>query len=223
MSETYATGGQDDTAAGKVILMVASALSAVLVIGGLFYAMGAGARHQAGAAAAGCEPSLYIMGLPCTTQQMLVSQYQSIVTPVTQQLNTDMAAYATSEKHNLTAAKAVLTAEVATEQAFNNSLAAVAFTPQNRATALALITNATSNGTSTVPPAAVTFTPQITVIANALMRANQTRAMLTAEQARATSLTKLRSFNQRVKAAAAVVQTELTLLLKAIDTPPQWG
>jgi len=46
------------------------------------------------------------------------------------------------------------------------------------------------------------------------------RANLTAEQARSSSLTQLRSFNHRVEVASAAVQTEMKLTLKALDTPP---
>jgi hypothetical protein len=189
-----------------------------LVIAGLIYARGTGERHQAALAAAGCEPSLFISGLPCTTEQMMASQYEAIATPATQQLNTEMAAYAVDERRDLAAAEADLSAEVATEQAFGKSLAAATFTPQNRAAAAALIQNAASSGTP-VPLAASIFTPQVTAIADALIQANQARAELTAEQARSSSLTQLRSFNQRVQVASVAVQTEMTLIRKALDSP----
>jgi hypothetical protein len=189
-----------------------------LVIAGLIYARGTGERHQAALAAAGCEPSLFISGLPCTTEQMMASQYEAIATPATQQLNTEMAAYAVDERRDLAAAEADLSAEVATEQAFDKSLAAATFTPQNRATADALIQSATSSATP-VPLAAAIFTPQVTAIADALIQANLARAELTAEQARSSSLTQLRSFNQRVQVASVAVQTEMTLIGKALDSP----
>jgi len=214
-------GGQEDSRAGGFILTVAAALSALLVLGGLFYATGASARHKAGMLAAGCEPSLFITGLPCTTQQMLVSHYEGIVTPAAKQLSADTVAYRANETRDLVAAEAALTAEVAAEQALGNSLNAAMFTPQNRATADALITNAAANGNPTVPVAAVTFTPQITVIADALVQANATLAKLTAEQARSASLARLRSFDDRVEAASTTVQAEMKLVLKAIDTAPQ--
>jgi hypothetical protein len=213
--------GRDGTRAGGFILVVAAALSAVLVLGGLIYATGASARHKAAMLAAGCEPSLFITGLPCTTQQMLVSHYEGIVTPASKQLNADTAAYRANEAHDLVAAQAALTSEVATEQALGNSLDAAMFTPQNRATADALITNAAANGNPAVPSAAITFTPQITVIADALVQANAACAKLTAEQAQSTSLTTLRSFDDRVQDDSAAVQAEMKLVLKAIDTPPQ--
>jgi hypothetical protein len=218
MSAAYASGSQDDTTAGKLIVIVASALSAILVIAGLIYATGAGPRHMAALIAADCEPSLFMSGLPCTTQPMLVSQYNAIVAPASKQLNADMVAYTANERDDLAAAEAALTAEAATEQSLDTSLAAVTFTPQNRATALALITSAASGGNS-VPLAAVTFTPRMTVVADALIQADQARAALTAEQARSTSLTKMRSFNQRIQTANAAVKTDMNLLLQAVDVP----
>ena len=217
MSETYAWPGRDQRmeTVGRVIIVGVSLLSAFLVIAGLIYATGASARHKAAIAAAGCEPTLFISGLPCTTLPMIASQYQTIVTPVTQQLTTEMAAYAVNQRHDLAAAEAALSAEVATEQAFDNSLAAMTFTPQNEHTADVLIQNATSNGAA-VPLSSALFTPQLTVIANALIQANQALATLLAEQARSSSLTQLRSFNHRAKVDRAAVRTEMNLLLKAL-------
>jgi hypothetical protein len=212
MSAAYATASQDDTAAGKFILIAASSLSAILVIAGLIYATGASARH-----AAGCVPSLYISSLPCTTTQMLLSQYAAIVPLASKQMNADVVAYTANEGDNLAAAEAALTAEVETEQALDNSLAAVTFTPQNRATTLGLLTSAASNGTA-VPMAAVTFTPQITVVADALVQADRALVKLTAEQAKSSSLGKLRSFDGRVKVANASVAKEMKLLHTAVES-----
>jgi len=224
MSETYVADVGDDgqERLGKVILMITSSLAAVLVFAGLIYATGTSGRHQAALAAAGCEPSLFISGLPCTTGPMIASHYQAIATPATQQLSTEMAAYAVNEGHNLAAAEADLSTEVATEQAFDNSLATMTFTPQNRAAADALIQNATSTG-SPVPLAAALFTPQLTAMADALIQANQARAALTAEQARATSLAAMRAFNHRVRLASAAVQAEMKLILTALDAAPSGG
>jgi hypothetical protein len=223
MSETYAWPGQDQRLekAGQAILLVAAFLSAFLVIAGLIYATGTSARHRAAIAAAGCEPALFISGLPCTTRQMIASHYQAIATPATQQLNTEMAAYAVNERHDLAASEADLSAEAATEQAFDNSLTAMTFTPQNLHTADVLIQDATSDGTP-VPLASALFTPQATAVADALIQANQALARLLAGQARSSSLTQLRSFDHRVQVASAAVQTEMKLVLKAIDTPPTY-
>jgi hypothetical protein len=217
--ETYGRGGQEDSRAGIVILLVAGFMAAVLVIAGLIYAMGTSARHKAALAGADCEPSDFISGMPCATHSMLIRQYAGMVTPASNQMSADMAAYRANENHHLAAAEAALSSAVATEQALANSLAAVTFTPQNRATADRLITGAEMIG-NPVPMAAVTFSPQMTPIADALIQADQALAKLTGEQAKSTSLTRLRSFNPRVDVASATVQTQMKLLLAAIGTRP---
>jgi hypothetical protein len=187
MSETYASGGQEQTKAGRIILTVSSSLAALLVIAGLIYAMGTGERHQAALAAARCEPSLSPSGLQCTTAQMLASHYLAIMTPARQQLNADQAAYTANDRDNLAAAETALTAEVTSEHAFGTSLAGI------------------------------TFPPAIAPMAKALVRADQACAKLTAEQARSPSLTRLRTFNHRVRVASAAVQTEMKLIRKTLD------
>jgi len=218
MSATYASGGEDSTAAGRNILILVACLSSVLVIAGLIYATGASARSRSAALAAGCELSLFTSGIPCTTQKMIASQYDAIVIPASKQLNADVAAYNANKRRNLAAAEAALTAEVAAERALDSSLAAAEFTPQNRARAITLITNAASFS-QPVPLAAITFTPQLTVIVHGLIRDIVAVAKLTAEQARSTSLAQLRSFNPRVAVATDAAQAELHLLGKAVDTP----
>jgi hypothetical protein len=189
MSETYAAGGQEDTAGG-VILVAISILSAVLVIAGLAYATGTGARHKAALAAAECEPNLSPSGLQCTTVPMLTSDYTAIMNPAMQQLNTDAAAYTASQRRHLAPAESALTAIVAAEHALDTRLASFPFPPA-------------------VAPAA-----------KALIQANQALATLTAQQARSSSLTQLQSFNRRVDAASAAVQTDMTLVRKALAVPP---
>jgi hypothetical protein len=223
MSETYAGDYDERTSFGGVLLVSISLLATILVIAGLIYALGTDTRHKAAVLAAGCEPTLYYMRLPCVTQQMVISQYEATVNPAVKQLTADTAAYRTNERHNLVAAEAALSAEVGTEQALDNSLAGMAFTPQNRARALALITNASSTGNQNPPAAAITFTPQMTVVADALIKANQALVKLTVEQARSSSLTQLRSFNARTEAAGVAVQTDMTLLLKAVHAPLTTG
>jgi hypothetical protein len=201
MNGTSAVGrqvraGQEKAAeekAGRIILLAASILSALLVIAGLIYASGTGQRDHAALAAGGCEPGLSSETAACTTQPMLASQYAAVLTPATRQLTVEQAAYTAYEGRDLAAAAGALMAEATTEQAFDTSLAAVRF-----------------------PPA-------IAPIAGALIRANQARANLTAQQARSATLAKMRSFNPRVQAAAAVVATELNFILKAVDTPVRAG
>ncbi len=199
--------------------MVAGFVATILVIAGLIYATGAHARNKTALALNDCTPSLSPSGLPCNTQQMVLSQYEGIVTPVGKQLNADMVAYRANERRNLAAAEAALTSEVATEQALDNSLAAVAYTPQNYANAINLITIAFDTGAST-PSAAILLTPQTTVTADALMRANQALAKLTAEQAKSATLTQLRSFNDRVAAANATVLADVNAIHEALEVPP---
>lgn len=219
---TYDGTAKEDTATGKIIIIAASALSAILVLAGLVYATGAGPRHMAALLAADCEPSLFVSGLPCTTQPMVLSRYQAIVPAAGKQLSADMIAYTANEQDNLVASEAALTAEVGTAQALDSSLAAVTFTPQNRATALGLITSADSNG-QPFPTAAILFTPQMTVTADALVRADQALAALAARQARSSSLATMRSFNRRVQAASATVKTGMKLLLKEAQLPVTAG
>lgn len=190
MSQSYATGGQEQAGAGAVIVIAVGALSALLLIAALIYATGTGQRHQAALAAAGCEPNLSPSGLPCTTWQMLTSQYTAMITPASQQLATDAAAYTASQHNDLTAAEAALAAEVITERALDTSLASFPF-----------------------PPA-------VAALGTALLHADQAQATLTADQARSTTLTRLRSFDRRVQAANAAVQTGIELVRKALDRPP---
>jgi len=224
MSETYADdmyarGDQENTTAGGVILMVVGFVATILIIAGLIYAMGDHVRNRAALALNDCVPSQSPSGLPCNTQQMVLSQYEGIVTPVGKLLNADMVAYRANERRNLAAAEAALTAEVATEQALSSKLAAVAYTPQSYANAINLITLAFDSGTNT-PSAAILLTPQTTVMADALIRDNQALTKLTAEQAKSTTLIQLRSFNVRVDAANATVLVEVNAVHKALEVPP---
>jgi hypothetical protein len=217
MSETYADDYEPETV-GSFLVVAISILSGILVLAGLLYATGTSARHKTALAVNNCEPSMSPSGIPCNTQQMVISEYNGIVNPASKLLAADMAAYNVNEKHHLAAAEAALTSEVATEQALDNSLAAVAYTPQNYANAINLITLAFDAGTNT-PGAAILLTPQATAIANTAMRDNQALAKLTAQQARSTTLTQLQSFNTKVAADTATVQAEMKLIGKTLATP----
>jgi hypothetical protein len=217
MSETYSDDYERETVGGFLIVAI-SILSGILVLAGLLYAAGTGARHKTALAVNNCEPSMSPSGIPCNTEQMVISEFNGIVNPASKLLAADMAAYRTNEGHHLAAAEAALTSEVAAERALDNSLAAVAYTPQNYANAIVLITNAFDSGGST-PGAAILLTPQATVIANAAVRDNQALATLTAQQAQSTSLTQIRSFNTRVEADTAAVQAEMKLIGKTLAAP----
>lgn len=184
-----ARGGEPSTRAGGVILKAIALLSTLLVIWGLYYATGTGQRHKVALAAAGCEPNLLSVNVGCTTVQTLDSQYKSVANPVIQQMNADVADYTVGERHNLAIAETALGAEVTLENGFDTSL-------------------------SRFP-----FPPSVAPIARMLIRDIQAEAKLTAQQARSSSLTQLRSFNHRVDIAGAAVRTELTLVAKAVSAP----
>jgi hypothetical protein len=188
-SETYAEYGRRQLTTGGIMITIISCLSTLLLIAAVIYATGIGRREQAALAADGCEPTLTPAMQQCTTQPILASQYLAVITPATQQLNTDVAAYAASEGDHLAVAEAALKAEVTSERALDASLTAFAF-----------------------PPA-------IAPLARALISANQARATLTAEQARSSSLSRMRSFNHQVQLADAAVQTQMRLVRNAVDTP----
>jgi hypothetical protein len=217
MSETYADDYDPETAGGILVVAI-SILATILVLAGLFYATGTSARHKTALAVNNCEPSMSPSGLPCNTQQMVISEFNGIVNPASKLLAADMAAYNVNERHQLPAAEAALNSEVATERALDNSLTAVAYTSQNYGNAINLITIAFDTGVST-PGAAILLSPQATAIANAAVRDNQALATLTAQQARSTSLAQLRSFNTRVEADTAAVEAEMKLIGKTLATP----
>lgn len=194
MNESYAERGyawddEESTIAGGFIIAVVALLSTFLVILGLYYWAGAGERHKVALAAAGCEPNLLSINVGCTTVQMLNSQYKSIATPAIQQMNADVADYTANEAHNLAAAEAALTAMVTAENGFGTSLARFPFPPS-------------------VAPAAQT-----------LIRDIQAQAKLTAQQARSSSLSQMRSFNARTGAGGAAVQNQLAVVSKALGAP----
>jgi len=192
----YGSGGQKSTRtekstrAGGVILATLAILCTFLVLWGLYYATGTGERHKVALAAAGCEPNLLSVNVGCTTVWMLESQWTKLTTSDIQQLNADVADYTISERRSLAGAKSALTAEVATAKALDTSLAQFPFPP-------------------VVAPSAKT-----------LMQAIQARITLTEEQARSTSLAQLRSFNARIDASGAKIQTDMDLVHKALFTRP---
>jgi hypothetical protein len=219
MSETYAEYYEDQSAArGGVLLAAISMLAGILVLMGLIYATGTSARHKTALAVNDCEPSMSPSGLPCNTQQMVIGEFNSVVNPASKLLAADITAYNVNEEQHLVAAEAALTSEVATERALDSSLATIEYTPQNYANAINLITIAFDTGNNT-PGAAILLSPQATVIADRAVQDNQALAALTAEQARSTSLTQLRSFNTRVEAATVTVETEMKLIGKTLTTP----
>jgi hypothetical protein len=185
-----ARGGQKSARAGGVILAAVALLSTFLVLWGLYYATGTGERHKVALAAAGCEPNLLSVDVGCTTVWMLERQWTQLTTSDLQQLNADVADYTVSQRRSLARAKSALTAEVTTAKAFDTSLTQFPFPP-------------------VVAPSAKT-----------LIQAIQARITLTAEQARSSSLTQLRSFNARIDASGATIQADMKLVRTALFTRP---
>jgi hypothetical protein len=186
------SAGQKSTRAGGFILLALGVLCTFLVLWGLYYATGIGARQKVALAAAGCEPNLSPIpsNVNCTTVWMLERQYTKVTTPVIQQLNADVADYTISARRSLARAESALTAEVATAKGFDTTLARFPFPPA-------------------VAPAS-----------NSLIQAIQARINLMAEQARSSSLAQLRSFNARIDASSAKIQTDMALVHKALFTRP---
>jgi hypothetical protein len=180
----------ESTTGGGFLIAAISVLSGILVIAGLFYALGTGERHKVALAAGQCEPNLSPSGLPCTTVSMLKAQYRQTLNPYLQQLNADVAAYTANEGNNLAAAEAALSAQVKEADALDTSLAHFPFPP--------------------------VIAPKVTV----LLQAIQARVKLTAEQAQSSSLAQLQSFNAQIDAASATVQTDLTAVGRALEKPP---
>jgi len=186
----YAGGGQKGTRAGGVIITAVALLATFLVLWGLYYATGTGERHKVALAAAGCEPNLLSVNVGCTTVWMLERRWTQLTTSDLRQLNADAADYAFSERRSFAKAESALTAEVTTANAFDTSLRQFPF-----------------------PPAVA---PQAT----ALTQAVHARVKLIGEQARSSSLAQLRSFNARIDASGAAIQTDMKLVRKALFTRP---
>jgi len=125
--------------------------------------------------------------------QQVTSQFMKILLPAREKLKAGQVAYNRNQRHNLPAAESALMAEATSERAFGAALAEIEF-PDAVATAGA-----------------------------ALVTDNQARANLTAEQARSSSLTQLRSFNGRVAAASAAVQKEIKLIRMGLASLAQGG
>jgi hypothetical protein len=181
--------GQKSTRSGGVLLAAISLFSTFMVLWGLYYATGTGARHKVALAAAQCEPNLLSNNFPCGTVGTENVWYEKLVNPIIQQMNADVADYTVNERHDLTAAQAALRAEVTLENGFASSLARFP------------------------------FPPFIAPITRTLIRDIQAQAKLTAQQAGSPTLRRMRSFDGLVGAAGAAVRTELGLVRKTLTAP----
>jgi hypothetical protein len=179
------------TAGGYIIAFVAL-FSAVVVIVGLGYATQAGERRRVLLAEGDCVPvaSLNTRGLDCTLETQLAQQYEQMIAPVNQQMNTYVAAYAASEQQNLAAAEGVLTGELAEENSLASSLKQF------------------------------TFPPVFSAATNKLTADNEALIKLTAQQVRSPTLVQLQSFDGRVQADMSAVRVDLTLVGKDLAKHP---
>jgi len=64
------------------------------------------------------------------------------------------------------------------------------------------------------------FPAEVVPAASRLIRADDALVELGAEQARSSSLTQLRSFDDQVQVASVAVQTDLQLVGRALSKPP---
>lgn len=160
-------------------------------------AAAAAAMILAGGCTAGRPVSGATTTAPSTTQTgsagrvaALADRYLAIAVPANHRLDTEVDGFADDERHHLAAAESELRAEVAAERWFDLRLTKIPF------------------------PA------QIAAIARALVRANQSRIALTDREARSASITELRSFSSRHRAADAAVEAQVTLIRRALGLAP---
>jgi hypothetical protein len=123
----------------------------------------------------------------------IASNYTTVASPANQALTPEVDAYARDRDHDLAAARSDLQRELNTLTSFDTQLATVNF-----------------------PGAASTAEA-------ALTQADGTLEKLIGLQVRAPSLRKMRSFDRRVEAAAAAVQTQAGLIRRALGLPPSGG
>jgi hypothetical protein len=120
----------------------------------------------------------------------IASDYTIVASPANRALTAEVNGYIHNRRHDLAAARSDLTREVRTVGSFDDQLATVSF-----------------------PSAAATA-------AGALTQADQKLAKLIGLQTRAPSLRKMRSFDPRVEAAAAAVQTRRDSSARPWACPP---
>ena len=123
----------------------------------------------------------------------IASDYTTVASPADRALTAEVDGYAHNRRRDLAAARSDLMREVKTVGSFDSQLGTVSF-----------------------PSAAATA-------AGALTQADQKLATLIGLQAQAPSLRKMRSFDHRVEAAAAVVKTQVGLIRQALGLPASSG
>lgn len=123
-------------------------------------------------------------------REALADRYMAIARPANHRLDHEVQGFTDHQRSDLAAAEADLRAEAATERWFDRQLAGIR------------------------------FPPGIAAMARALVQVNQGRAALTDRQARSASLTRLRSFAARHRAADAAVEFGVRLIRQALGLPP---
>ena len=135
----------------------------------------------------------YNNGGPARLRQfnrLLQANYTSIADPSDQALEAGVTAYTKNEHTSLPAARKALQKEVATELAFNTQLAELP------------------------------FPPDIAVISDRLIQANQKRSQLIQQQAHAPTLARMRSLDSAHTSADAVVEVQVRAIRNALGLPP---
>jgi hypothetical protein len=125
-----------------------------------------------------------------TKLEAVAGQYIAIAVPANRRLDHAVTGFAAHQRGDLAAAAADLHAQAVTERWFDRRLAAIPF-----------------------PPA-------IAAIARATAQVNDSRAALADREARAASLTELRSFAGQHQAADAAVEFGVRLIREALGLPP---
>jgi hypothetical protein len=169
--------------AGPIIMAIAPIVAGALVAAGIYLYLTFVYRPPAPADPK--PPSAAAVQLAAAARS-----YEALADTSDKQLNVEEDAYADDERDNLTAAKAELRAQVATERLFDADLAKIKF------------------------PATVEATAQ------ALIRANEARFRVTLRQARAKTLARLRALDSARKAGDAAVEVQAELIRKQLHLPP---
>ncbi|HEY7147238.1 MAG TPA: hypothetical protein VH637_23575 [Streptosporangiaceae bacterium] len=127
---------------------------------------------------------------PSPQLKTLAKRYMAIAVPANRRLDTANDGFEDHARDDLAAARSDLRAEVATERRFDRQLARIP------------------------------FPPPIAAMAQALIKANQSRITMTDLQASSASLAELRSFSRSHRAADAAVEDQVRRIRRALHLPP---
>jgi hypothetical protein len=138
---------------------------------------------------------LLILAVPyyAGASERISSLYTNLAVPADRALTADIDGYSLNQHRNLAAAKLYLLKQVQAEASFDNQLGEITFPPGPD--------------------------PHVDL----LIAADQKRIKLIRLQMQAKTLRKLRSFDARAEAAAAVVRTQAEVIRRALGLPPSSG